>query len=239
MAMTPMQPLPRGEGQHVLVAVADPGEAELVATTLELAGYRHALSADGAQTMELFVKQEFDLLILDADLPKLADLGRGRRVAPAERPPILFLTAHQSLPVVVDELGPGAADYVTRPIRIAEVLARAKVLLRSGDRDSSPRNTKPAYADLVLDDATCTARRGLVVLNLTPAEYRLLRHMLVNAERVLSKEQISRHVWGEVRGDNAIEQLISRLRRKVDHRQPALIRTRRGFGYWLGRPGGV
>jgi two-component system, OmpR family, response regulator len=54
---------------------------------------------------------------------------------------------------------------------------------------------------------------------------------------VLSKEQISRHVWGEVRGDNAIEQLVSRLRRKVDHRAPALIRTRRGFGYCLGRPG--
>ena len=78
-----------------------------------------------------------------------------------------------------------------------------------------------------------------MVLNLTPAEYRLLRHLIVNAERVLSKEQISRHVWGEVRGDNAIEQLVSRLRRKVDHREPALSRTRRGFGYWLGRPGGA
>ena len=77
-----------------------------------------------------------------------------------------------------------------------------------------------------------------MVLDLTPAEYRLLRHLTVNAEHVLSKEQISRHVWGEVRGDNAIEQLVSRLRRKVDHRRPALIRTRRGFGYWLGRPGG-
>ncbi|HET9169177.1 MAG TPA: response regulator transcription factor [Actinospica sp.] len=233
-----MPPLPRGEGQRVLVAVADPGEAELVATTLELAGYRHTLSADAARTMELFAQQDFDLIIIDVDLPRLAGLAHGRRVPPAERPPVLFLTAHQSLPGVVEELGPGAADYVTRPIRIAEVLARAKVLLRSGDHETHHRG-RSSYADLVLDDATCTARRGLVILDLTPAEYRLLRHLLANAERVLSKEQISRHVWGEVRGDNAIEQLVSRLRRKVDHRQPALIRTRRGFGYWLGRPGGV
>ena len=231
-----MQPLPRGDGQRVLIAVADPGDAELVATTLELAGYHPTFAADGAETMELFVRSDFDLIIVDVDLPRLEDLGRGRRVVPAERPPILFLTAHQSLPGFVDELGPGAADYVTRPIRIAEVLARTKVLLRSTDRDPH-RAGKPSYADLTLDDATCTARRGQLILDLTPAEYRLLRHLLVNAERVLSKEQISRHVWGEVRGDNAIEQLVSRLRRKVDHRQPALIRTRRGFGYWLGRPG--
>ena len=236
-----MQSLPRGDGQYVLVAASDPGEAELVTTTLELAGYQHVLAADGAQAMERFVAQEFDLVIVDVALPGLAALGHGRRVVPAERPPVLFLTAQESLPNVVAELGLGAADYVTKPIRIAEVLARAKILLRANGRDS-PRGAAAAalrYADLALDDATCTARRGQVVLNLTPAEYRLLRHLLVNAERVLSKEQISRHVWGEVRGDNAIEQLVSRLRRKVDHRQPALIRTRRGFGYWLARPGGA
>lgn len=66
------------------------------------------------------------------------------------------------------------------------------------------------------------------------AEYRLLRHLLVNPERVLSKEQISRHVWGEFRAGNAIEQLVSRLRRRVNQQEPALIHTRRGFGYWLG-----
>lgn len=68
-----------------------------------------------------------------------------------------------------------------------------------------------------------------------PAEYRLLRHLLVNAEQVFSKNQISRHVWGEVRAENAIEKLVSRLRRKVNQEEPAVIHTRRGFGYWLGR----
>ena len=224
----------------MLVGAADPGEAELLTTTLDLAGYRYVAASDGPEMMARFVVHSFDLVILDVTLPDLAELGRGRRMPPAERPPVLFLTAHETLPRVVDELGLGTADYVARPIRIAEVLARAKVLLqaRGRDREPAPRSSKPCYADLVLDDATCLARRGQVVLDLTPAEYRLLRHLLVNAERVLSKEQISRHVWGEVRGGNAIEQLVSRLRRKVDYREPALIRTRRGFGYWLGRPGG-
>ena len=233
--------LPRGDGQRVLVGTRDPGESELLATTLDLAGYRYVTAKDGVELMARFVLHPFDLVIVDVALPNLAELGRGRRVPPAERPPMLFLTPHESLPDVVEELGIGTADYVTKPIRIAEVLARARVLLRDvgRDRDPAQRGSRPCYADLVLDDATCLARRGQVVLNLTPAEYRLLRHLLVNAERVLSKEQISRHVWGEVRGDNAIEQLVSRLRRKVDHREPALIRTRRGFGYWLGRPGGA
>ncbi|MFJ2115270.1 MULTISPECIES: winged helix-turn-helix domain-containing protein [unclassified Streptomyces] len=93
----------------------------------------------------------------------------------------------------------------------------------------------PRYEDLVLNDLTCQARRGGRTLALIPAEYRLLRHLLVNAERVLSKEQICRHVWGDGRADNAIEKLVSRLRRKVDQGEPELIHTRRGFGYWLGR----
>jgi two-component system, OmpR family, response regulator len=233
--------LPRGDGQHILVGAQDPGESELLATTLDLAGYRYVTAADGVELMARFVLHPFDLVIVDVALPHLAEVSRGRRVAPAERPPVLFLAAHESLPEVVEQLGVDNSDYVTKPIRIAEVLARTKALLRdrAGAGESALRGSRPCYADLVLDDATRLARRGQVVLDLTPAEYRLLRHLMVNAERVLSKEEISRHVWGEVRGDNAIEQLVSRLRRKVDYRRPALIRTRRGFGYWLGRPGGV
>lgn len=143
---------------------------------------------------------------------------------------MLFLTTYQTLGRLVPELGAGREDYVTKPFRIAEVLARAEVLLR----DRGPEREGPSYGDLVLDDDTCQAWRGQREIDLTPAEYRLLRHLLVNAERVLSKEQICRHVWGEGRADNAIEKLVSRLRHKVDREGPALIHTRRGFGYWLG-----
>ncbi|MFE2321019.1 response regulator transcription factor [Streptomyces sp. NPDC059441] len=219
------------DGRHVLVVVEDAETTELLATTMELAGYRVNTVRTGAEALVRLVEHRFDLVVLDVTLPDLQGLSRGSRFTPADRPPVLFLTAYQSLGRLVPELGAGREDYVTKPFRIAEVLARAEVLLR----DRGPGREGPSYGDLVLDDDTCQAWRGRREIDLTPAEYRLLRHLLLNAERVLSKEQICRHVWGEGRADNAIEKLVSRLRHKVDREVPVLIHTRRGFGYWLGR----
>ncbi|MCX4904613.1 response regulator transcription factor [Streptomyces sp. NBC_00878] len=221
----------RGDGQHVLVIVHDSAIAELLTTTLDLAGYRVTAVRSGAQGMARLAEHRFDLVVLDVSVPDIDDLGEGRRFRPADRPPVLFLAAYQRLGLLVSELGLGESDYVTMPFRISEVLARAHVLLRG----RTPVRQGPRYGDLVLNDATCQAWRGRRALDLTPAEYRLLRHLLVNSERVLSKEQICRHVWGETRAGNAIEKLVSRLRRKVDQEQPPLIHTRRGFGYRLGR----
>ncbi|GAA4064882.1 response regulator transcription factor [Streptomyces shaanxiensis] len=226
----PEQPSPpRGDGQRVLVVADDPVDSELLSTTLELAGYRVGTAGTGAEGMVRLTEHCFDLAVWDAVLlPHLA------RLPPA---PLLFLTTCDSLHRLVPELGPGEQDYVTKPLRIAEVLARVDVLLRRHCRERHAG--LPRYGDLVLDDATCLTRRGTRSLDLTPAEYRLLRHLLVNAECVLSKEQISRHVWGDFRANEAIEKLVSRLRRKVDSDpgEPALIHTRRGFGYWLGGAG--
>lgn len=223
----------RGDGQSVLVVADDPGILELLWTTLELAGYEVGTADSGAGALARFAEHRFDLVVLDTTLPDLNGLTAYPRVPASERPPVLFLTACESLDNLVSGLGLGAADYVTKPLRITEVLARAQVLLRG--RSPVRRERSPRYGDLVLDDATCRARRGQRPIDLTPAEYRLLRHLLVNAERVLSKEQICRHVWGESRAGNAIEKLLSRLRHKVDQEEPPLIHTRRGFGYWLGR----
>ncbi|MEU2599197.1 response regulator transcription factor [Streptomyces hirsutus] len=224
---------PRGDGRHVLVVEQDPSVTELIATALELVGHRVRTAATAADGMVRFTEHRFDLVVLDATLPDLTGFTRGRRVAPADRPPLLFLTTCDLLHSLLPELGPGGEDYVTKPVRIAEVLARVQVLLRGR---APERQGMHRYGDLVLDDATCQAWRGSRQLDLTPAEYRLLSHLLANAERVLSKEQISRHVWGEYRANSAIEKLVSRLRHKVDKEHPALIRTRRGFGYWLGHP---
>lgn len=223
--------LARGGGQHLLVAVDEPDNAELLSTTLELAGYRILIAESGTEVVSRLAEQRFELVVIDAELPEMAALAQGRRLV-THRPPVLLLTAWDALDKLLPELGAGERDYVTKPFRIAEVLARIQVLLRGrgGGRDGALH-----YADLVLDDTTCQARRGRRTLDLTPAEYRLLRHLLVNAHKVLSKEQISRYVWGDFRGDNAMEQLVSRLRRKVDQEGAALIHTRRGFGYWLGR----
>ncbi|WP_405876141.1 MULTISPECIES: response regulator transcription factor [unclassified Streptomyces] len=229
--------LARGAGQHVLIVAGEPELAELLSTTLELAGYRISLAGTGAEALARAMERRYDLVVFDATLPDVPTLGRERRPPPAHRPPILFLTAYDSLGRLLPELGLGQKDYVTKPFRVAEVLARMQVLLR-GSNLGSRRDSALGYCDLVLDDARCQARRGTRALDLTPAEYRLLRHLLVNAHRVLSKEQIGRYVWGDFRGDNAIEQLVSRLRRKVDRDAPVLIHTRRGFGYWLGRADG-
>ncbi|MEE1800465.1 response regulator transcription factor [Streptomyces sp. NPDC101062] len=229
----------RGDGQHVLVVADDPGINELLTTTLELAGYRVGMAGTGAEGMMRISQHRFDLVVWDATLPDLAAFARGRRVVPADRPPLLFLAACDALPRLAPELSPGAEDYVTKPVRIAEVLARAQALLgarRPGPGPAGRPAGPPCYGDLVLDDTTCRARRGPRPLGLTPAEYRLLHHLMANAERVLSKEQISRHVWGEFRAGQAIEKLVSRLRQKVDQEEPALVHTHRGFGYWLGCP---
>ncbi|NEC84542.1 response regulator transcription factor [Streptomyces sp. SID12501] len=221
----------QGCGQHVLVIVGDPVIAELLSTTLESAGYLVSTACSGAEALTRLGGFRFDLVVLDLALADLDVLARRHRVT-GERPAVLFLAAPDSLGALLSAMGPVGRDYVTTPFRIAEVLVRVQVLLRDWDPARQPRAL--SYGELALDDATCEARRGPRPLDLTPAEYRLLRHLLVNSGKVLSKEQIARHVWGEYRGGNAIEQLVSRLRRKVNQETPALIHTRRGFGYWLG-----
>jgi DNA-binding response OmpR family regulator len=161
------------------------------------------------------------------EIPDIDDLARNRPVL-ADRPPVLCVAPCESLATLVPELSVGVGDYVTKPCRITELLARVHVLL------GARREPVLRHGDLLIDEAGCRARRGGRSLDLTPAEYRLLRHLLRNAGRVLSKEQLAWEVWNESRGGNAIERLVSRLRQKVDGSGPALIHTRRGFGYWLG-----
>ncbi|MEU1177862.1 response regulator transcription factor [Streptomyces sp. NPDC005820] len=217
----------------MLIVAGDPGETDLLTTTLQLAGYRVAATAvTGAEGLARISQHRFDLVVWDATLPDLRDLVRHRGAAPAEVPPLLFLITCDYLHTLLPEFGRRKEDYVTRPVRAAEVLARAEVLLR--DRRPEPGAGTSGYADLVLDDATRQARRGSRPLGLTPAEYRLLRHLLANVECVVSKEQISWYVWGDFRASEAIEKLVSRLRQKVNREQPPLIHTSRGFGYWLG-----
>ncbi|MFE4663443.1 response regulator transcription factor [Streptomyces sp. NPDC056716] len=230
LAETPV--LARGAGQRVLVVAAAPDVAELLSTTLALAGYRVCVAVSGVEALDRVQAQSFDLAVVDVPLPDTEELIRLARRAPGPRPPVLLLTPYDSLGGLLTAPAHGWRDYVTKPFRVGEVLARMQGLLR-GTGPGGPGDAL-RYADLLLDESLCRACRGTRTLDLTPAEYRLLRQLLLNAHQVLSKEQIGRGVWGDVRGANAIEQLVSRLRRKVDHDAPSLIHTRRGFGYWLG-----
>ncbi|WP_305785619.1 response regulator transcription factor [Symbioplanes lichenis] len=215
-------------GNRLLVTAPDPRWRNELADRLGREGCAVRPAETGAQALALLDEHDFDLVIVDVEIADVDELAR-HRPALIERPPILCVCPCDALPSLVPELGVEVEDYVTKPARIAEVLARAEVLLRgkrAGRAESALR-----HGDLQLDDVRFRARRGGRPLDLTPAEYRLLRHLMRNAGRVLSKEQLARHVWGEPRGANNVERLISRLRHKVGG---ALIHTRHGFGYWFG-----
>ncbi|MER5936884.1 MULTISPECIES: response regulator transcription factor [unclassified Streptomyces] len=218
----------------VLLVVGEPRTSEPLAALLELAGYRTVAVDRATDAGPLLAERRFDLVILDVTLSDTDTLRHSRRLLAPDRPAVLLLTGAGEFLGSLPGGGPGTDGQPGAPGRVAEVLARARQLVRS--EEPAGWDGALRYGDLVLDDATRRARRAERVIELTPAEYRLLRCLLVNADRVLSKEQIGRHVWDDPPTDGAIERLVSRLRRKVNGERTALIHTRRGFGYWLGRP---
>ncbi|MFI5937717.1 response regulator transcription factor [Actinoplanes sp. NPDC051494] len=219
-------------GYRLLVVAPDPDVLDSLVTPLGLAGYTVKSTGTGTEAIALLREHDFDLVIADVGgIPDVEELGRGRRLPAGERPPILCLIGCEGLDRLVPELGSAVEDYVTKPCRITELLARTQVLLRS--RRPRRRETALCHRDLLLDDSVRRAWRGSRALELTAAEYRLLHYMVLNAGQVLTKDQLAWQIWGETRHTNAIERLISRLRQKVDADGPALIHTRRGFGYEL------
>ncbi|MEU1246471.1 response regulator transcription factor [Micromonospora arida] len=216
---------------RLLVVAPDPDLRASLTAQLSFAGYLVTSAATGAAALRLLGEHHVDLIVVDVEIPDVQTLARNRPIL-TDRPPVLCLAACEALEALVPVLGTEIQDYITKPCRSAELLARVQVLLR--DRTNTGSGTVLRHGDLRLDEVACRAWRGDRVLDVTPAEYRLLRHLLLNAGRVLSKEQMAWQVWSESRGVNAIEQLVSRLRQKVDETRPHLIHTHRGFGYWLG-----
>lgn len=204
----------------MLVAVPEEQLRTSLADRLTTAGYLVTAVATGADAMTRLDRHDVDLIVVDVAIPDLYDLARARPLL-TDRPPIICMTTCDALDLLLPEIGTEVEDYVTKPCRIPELLARVRVQLRQ---------TVLRHGDLTLDEVVYQAWRGDRPLDVTPAEYRLLRHLLVNAGRVLSKEQLAQSVWGESRDLNTIERLVSRLRQKVG---PSLIHTKRGFGYRL------
>ena len=224
---------------HLLVVEDEPNIRELLATSLRFAGFEVEVAGDGESAIDAVHRMEPDLIVLDVMLPDIDGFEVASRLRATERhQPILFLTARDSLDDKIKGLTVGGDDYVTKPFSLEEVIARIRVILRR-TQDVPSADAVLQFADLELDDEAHEVRRAGRSIDVSPTEFKLLRYLMLNPNRVLSKAQILDHVWDyDFRGEMGIvESYISYLRRKIDTEGlPSLIHTKRGFGYVLRLP---
>jgi two-component system OmpR family response regulator len=220
---------------RILVVDDEENITYLLGTALRHFGFGVVTAGSGREGLALATDAKPDLMLLDIMLPDLDGFEVCRRLRDAGvQVPILFLTARDATEEKVRGLTLGGDDYVTKPFSLEEVVARVRAILRRTGRivDGEPSLT---YADLVMDDDAHQVRRGGELVELSPTEYKLLRYLLANAGKVLSKAQILDHVWEYDFGGEAtvVETYISYLRKKVDRGGAPLIQTVRGIGYAL------
>ncbi|WP_407924589.1 response regulator transcription factor [Catellatospora vulcania] len=222
---------------NLLVVEDDPNILELLSASLRFAGFEVKAVGDGATALDAAAKTRPDLVVLDVMLPDLDGFEVIKQLRQDRgRVPVVFLTARDATDDKIRGLTLGGDDYVTKPFSLEELTARIRaVLRRTSGETGSPRLT---FADLELDEETHEVRRAGNLVQLSPTEFKLLRYLMLNPNRVLSKAQILDHVWNyDFRGDdNIVESYISYLRRKVDNVSPRLIQTLRGVGYVLRKP---
>jgi two-component system OmpR family response regulator len=225
-------------GARVLVVDDEPNITELVAMALRYEGFSVKTAATGRSALTAVNQFDPALVILDVMLPDIDGIEVLKRLnQTGHKVPIIFLTAKDATDDKVHGLTVGGDDYVTKPFSIAELVARVRVVLRRHGA-AGPENGKLSLADLELDDEAHEVRRDGKVIELTTTEYRLLRYLLINAGRVLTRSQILDHVWHYDFGGDAsvLETYISYLRRKIDRVHPPLVHTVRGVGYVLRTP---
>lgn len=220
---------------RILVVDDEPNIRDLLITSLRFAGYQVRAVSNGAQTISAVLEEEPDLIILDVMLPDMNGFSVTKRLRGAGyTAPILFLTAKDETEDKITGLNAGGDDYVTKPFSLDEIVARIQAILRrtmQADEESVIR-----AGELTMDQDTHDVVVGDASIDLSPTEFKLLRYLMLNPNRVLSKAQILDHVWEyDFNGDAGIvESYISYLRRKIDpHSSEPLIQTKRGFGYML------
>jgi len=233
---------PRTPEARLLVVDDEPNIRELLSASLRYAGFEVATAADGQQALTVAAQFRPDLLVLDVMMPGLDGFGVVRRLRQnGTQTPVLFLTARDAAEDKVSGLTLGGDDYVTKPFSLDEVLARIRAVLR---RSLSARPVGEAprlvFADIELDEESHEVLKAGELISLSPTEFKLLRYLMSNPGRVLSKAQILDHVWNyDFNGEaNVVESYISYLRRKIDTTEPRLLHTLRGVGYSLRLPRG-
>jgi two-component system OmpR family response regulator len=233
-----MTPAPTNEGRRVLVVDDEANIAELIATALRYEGFEVRTAGDGASALAAVRDLAPDLVVLDVMLPDTDGFELQARIrGDGQQVPVLFLTARDAVEDRVRGLTLGADDYMTKPFSLEELVARVHAVLRR-TAGAEAVSHRLSFADLELDEETREVRRGARRIQLSPTEFSLLRYLLLNSRKVLSKAQILDHVWQyDFGGDGRIvETYISYLRKKVDGHGPPLIHTLRGVGYSLRLP---
>ena len=221
----------------LLVVDDEPNILELLATSLRFAGFEVVTATNGREALDKAETEAPDLAVLDVMLPDMDGFTVTRKLRSSGRLfPVLFLTAKDDTEDKVTGLTVGGDDYVTKPFSLDEVVARIRAVLRR-TQPHVEEDSRLRVDDLVLDDDAHEVFRGDREIDLSPTEFKLLRYLMLNPNRVLSKAQILDHVWEyDFNGDASIvESYISYLRRKIDndHALPPLIHTKRGVGYLL------
>ncbi|MBK0332554.1 response regulator transcription factor [Brachybacterium halotolerans subsp. kimchii] len=222
---------------RLLVVDDEPNIRDLLATSLRFAGFEVFTASTGNEAIREATEHQPDLVVLDVMLPDMDGFTVTRRLRDrGEQYPILFLTAKDDTKDKVQGLTVGGDDYVTKPFSLEEVVARIRAVLRrthGGAEDTV--ESALVVGDLSLDEDSHEVYRGDIAIDLSPTEFKLLRYLMLNAGRVVSKTQILDHVWdydwsGEV---GIVESYISYLRRKIDVIGEPMIHTKRGIGYVL------
>jgi len=226
--------------QRILVVDDENSISELIATSLKFVGFDVSTAASGAAALQIAQEFKPHALILDVMLPDQNGFEVCRQLrSEGHDVGVLFLTAKDSVEDKIAGLTIGGDDYVTKPFSLEELVARLRALLRrTGSTAVAVDDEKIRFADLELDEATHEVYRAGNLVDLSPTEFLLLRYLMINADRVVSKAQILDHVWQyDFRGDMGIvETYVSYLRKKIDIYEPALIHTVRGVGYRLRLP---
>ena len=224
---------------RILVVDDEPNITELVSMALRYEGFEVDVASDGRSALARAQSFRPHLIVLDVMLPDLDGFGVLKRIRADGHPvSVVFLTARDATEDKVNGLTLGGDDYVTKPFSVEELVARVRAVLRRTKAAAGADSGRLSFADLELDEDTREVWRGDETIELTATEFKLLRYLMLNARRVLSKSQILDHVWQyDFGGDaNVVETYISYLRKKVDRVEPRLINTVRGVGYTLRVP---
>jgi two-component system OmpR family response regulator len=229
-------PEPTATATRILVVDDEPPIVEVIAMALKYQGFEVATAATGKEALQQVDRTKPHLMVLDVGLPDLEGFDVADRLgASQDRVPIIFLTARDATEDKLRGLAAGD-DYVTKPFSLEELVARIRAVLRRSLDDQTESVLR--FDDLELDEETHEVTRGGEAIELTATEFRLLRYLLSNPRRVLTRQQILDEVWEYDFGGDArvLETYISYLRKKLDAHGPSLITTVRGVGYALRAP---